>query len=783
MNITMLNKTKLSVALSLAIGLTGCGESELSGSPNSIFEEKHIQDSLNAPTKVKFHLSGDSANIPGPSFALMDTNDGTLKIPTDSASLSDPRAAMNTMDGWSVSMPIAMQFEGAGLGDRQITEGVIVAQLTDKLTGSPSLKKLLVNGTDYQVSSRASDDQLFIQFANSLEEKSEYIIALTNDLKDVNGDAVGMSTAYAMLVTETDNITTSDIIPTVAAVTKGVNSIFRLLGQSSESIIYSTWFTTQSVGDVVYATKGAVAKGSDPAGANGNYNLVWKGSANPNNVDLSTAYTLSFSDSGIDYATALVADSNFSNYIDPNNESAALLLGAYQNGTPNTVTVSKGTVKLPYFLEKDSTNWNTTPFEAGMPSLAIVSNVLNGDDQDDAAAVAQQLVAAGIDLSKLADDVDEQLKLVGLTLTKADGSQLDAERIITRYNPVPQVKSLEDVPFILFTPTGATGPIELVIYQHGITSAKENAYAFASNIINGSPKDIAIMAIDQPLHGARSLDATRSANADATAFLNLTYLPVGRDNLRQSMIDNLGLRASLTRMQLEGALAGTPLALLDNTATTPPSLFGHSLGGITGFGTVVSANNTLDDANGDALFKFSRIAAANTGGQIANLLLGSNTFGPDIIEQVSTAAPDIDAQTAVSQFAYAAQTVIDTVDPYNMIGELDLNGSSVLNALPVYMQQVKNDDTVPNSVENAPFAGTEPLATKQQLNIVNVTSPAASGTRNFTKFNDVAKHSTVIEFQNDDQTDLPHMTEMHSQLAQFLSGTSTYGVSDQNVLE
>ncbi|MCZ8499796.1 hypothetical protein O9929_25640 [Vibrio lentus] len=32
-------------------------------------------------------------------------------------SLTNPIAAMNTMDGWSTSMPIIMDFEGTGLAD------------------------------------------------------------------------------------------------------------------------------------------------------------------------------------------------------------------------------------------------------------------------------------------------------------------------------------------------------------------------------------------------------------------------------------------------------------------------------------------------------------------------------------------------------------------------------------------------------------------------------------------------------------------------------------------
>lgn len=797
MNLLNVKKAKLSLMLTAVLGLSACGDTELSGSnSDSLFEEQYIQQSLKAPTKINFHLSGDDANIPGPSFVLMDTRDGTLNIPTAentqasqsskraalSNTLADPRAAMNTMDGWPVSMPFILPFDGAGLANGIVTSGVMIAQLTEGVTGSPNLKKQLVNGVDYRVISDAKNDRLVIQFSRSLEEKGEYIVALTNALTDRNGDSLGMSSSYATLVTKSNTIV-NDAIAQAAAVTKGINAIFGQLGVDNQDIIYSTWFSTQSVGDTLYATKAAIATGVSA----GSFGAVWKGSANPNNVDMSQAYLMSVPASGQDYATAIQADSNFATYVDPDGTATPLLVGSY---LADSVTVTKGTVKLPYFLEKGASLWNSTPFESSMPSLAVISNALN--DSRHAGTVAQQLVEAGIDVSTLADNISEQLKLVGLTLADSTGEQLDAERIITRYSPIPQVKSLDDVPFILFTPTTPTGAMELVIYQHGITSAKENAYAFAANLINGAKglgKNLAILAIDQPIHGERSLDSTRSANVDATNYLNLAYLPVGRDNLRQSVLDNLGLRAAVTLSQGAGLFSGTPLALLDDTTAQKPSLFGHSLGGITGFGTIVTANNTLssadtDNSSADALFTFSRIAAANTGGQIVNLLIGSDTFGPLIRDTVTAGVSQAEQANILNQFAYAAQTVLDTVDPFNLITLNDYTETNVLSGLPIYMQQVKNDNTVPNAVESAPFAGTLPLATALALTVVDGDSQATSNGRNVTKFNEVGQHSSVIAPQNGNLSDVNHTVEMQSQLVQFLSGAmEDFAVADTSVLE
>lgn len=78
--------------------------------------------------------------------------------------------------------------------------------------------------------------------------------------------------------------------------------------------------------------------------------------------------------------------------------------------------------------------------------------------------------------------------LVGEELTLADGSQLDPERILTKYSAVPQIRSVESVDVIMFIPSG--GPVgnslPVLQYQHGITSLKETSYAFALQHIAGA---------------------------------------------------------------------------------------------------------------------------------------------------------------------------------------------------------------------------------------------------------------------------------------------------------
>ncbi|MCW1890800.1 hypothetical protein OK016_22620 [Vibrio chagasii] len=62
------------------------------------------------------------------------------------------------------------------------------------------------------------------------------------------------------------------------------------------------------------------------------------------------------------------------------------------------------------------------------------------------------------------------------------------------------------------------------------------------------------------------------------AYLNLANLPVARDNVRQSSLDVMGLRASLTASLQAGLLAiSSPLKAF---AGSQVKFLGHSLGGI-----------------------------------------------------------------------------------------------------------------------------------------------------------------------------------------------------------
>ncbi len=189
--------------LTSAMFVAGCGdETSSSGASTAVQYEQYIQDSLAQSTNIKFQLTGADLAVPLPSFALMDTTDGTLALPTSGDdSLTNPIAAMNTADGWSTSMPIIMEFEGTGLADGVATGGVYLLKLSDSLTSetTPSITQVLTLGIDFNVLSSAASDTFTIVFNESLDASSEYVLALSSELTDANGDPVGMSASYAAL--------------------------------------------------------------------------------------------------------------------------------------------------------------------------------------------------------------------------------------------------------------------------------------------------------------------------------------------------------------------------------------------------------------------------------------------------------------------------------------------------------------------------------------------------------------------------------------------------------
>ncbi|CAH6925065.1 Pla-1/cef family extracellular lipase [Vibrio chagasii] len=820
----MNNKFSLSLVCS-AILLAGCGDnSESSGDSTAAPYSDAINQSLARSSKISFTLLGSEADVPLPSFFLFDTNDHTLNIPLDSNStglLNDPKVAMGEADGWSTIMPFTINVNlpsdrtlkndvvmmGTTPYSAHLNDGVKVAKVdVDLSTGVMSNFTALTSPADYLV---VSSDLKTINILprKGLEPSSHYIYALTDSIVDSEGEPLGTSSSYAAL--KTTDIDQAGSLDLPQKIIHQVEALFAGYGEvsNSDEIIYSSWFTTASAGNVMNGTKAAIAQTVSPAVTPSD---IWKNLANPNSIseaDLDNLYTFTVDGTKQDFATAVQADAMFKSAF--GDDAATQLAGGYTTNfsTPAaaSIQVYRGTVELPYFLSDSLTDdeWKKTPWRSAMPSVLTILNVLSSGSDANKTAIATQL--AGIGITEPATQLyqaEYQQLLIGEKLTLASGEQLDSSRVMTKYSAVPQIRSVKAVPFVMFVPEGADidSTLPILQYQHGITSIKESAYAFAMQHIGGALtgtapyKPYAIIAIDQPLHGQRALSAdVVTTPTTPTVYMNLEYLPVARDNIRQSAIDGLGVRF---------ALNSATDAAFSNLDKTNVSLFGHSIGAITGISSYTVGNTVLNPAI-DSMFSYTSATLANPGGGIAPFLLNSGEFSPEIKHTVSlssvteyqahytsncvpvsksggdcfneyyTALSSDSASgsdkvvkatidSTLTSFTYAAQTVLDNVDPYNIAST---------TTGPVLGIQANGDETIPNSVAEFPTAGTEPLFKK--LSLVN-TALDSSGDKlasYFDKASSEAEHSTVISQQN--TGDAAANTEMTSQIVQFTLSQGT----------
>lgn len=290
----------------------------------------------------------------------------------------------------------------------------------------------------------------------------------------------------------------------------------------------------------------------------------------------------------------------------------------------------------------------------------------------------------------------------------------------TRYTVLagdsPKATTTLTIPVMATIPAGGCNNCGVVIYQHGITSNRATVLAVADAY---AAAGMATIAIDMPMHGitdASSASGFRMSgkertfdvdfvtqNADnsilATTpdgvqdssgrhFIQLTSLLTTRDNLRQAISDLVQLKASLA--------TAVGIDFDENNV----HFLGHSLGGMVGAGFVNIATD----------IKTATFAMSGT--QAAYVIANSPAFAPAVEAGLATKGI-LKGSAEYAAFELAAQTVVDSADPVNVINGL---------TMPSLMLEVVGDgnsgtvdQVVPNSVAHAPLAGTDPWVRIQGL--------------------------------------------------------------------
>ncbi|MGN5075961.1 VolA/Pla-1 family phospholipase [Aeromonas veronii] len=812
-------KKKLIYAAVVSALLAGCGGDDNKGDTTS---------------SLDYVLSG--ANGVRPSVLAPRASDGTLKFSTETADLSNPVSALSTLDGWSTTQPVQLvpaTVTGVSLPAPAASEyasavaPLYLLELTlDPVTLQPNgVKggKPLVYGTDFVVT--GGDGKLNLVPLKPLNPSSYYMIVATDALKDSRGTPLKAGGDYSSFKSTAGATTQEQTINGLISLQEG---LFKAAtGITSDRVIFSDWFATQSGADVLLAVKSAAASVLKSPSLDAA--ALWKQDAK-GNTSLPATYTINGLNGGVDFLTQL-ANEPFLPQKDRDAIAAAVAANATLNGVAAVTKVYTGTVKLPYFLSTPAIagSWDkakTQSWHGAIPSLYAIANALKAGDTE----VIGGLVGAGVDpalLGELIADpsrqselLTEASKLIGVTLTSG-GKPLDTERNIGRFNPLPTLTEVQSVPLRIFAPTTNLSAVtDVIIYQHGVTSIKENAYALALGQIGAGldpsvNKVVAVVVIDHPLHGERGYAlsnsmATVTTSENPLPYLNLNYLTVARDNLKQSVADLLGLRLAVglaNTQGLGGQLGGAGLKV---------HFLGHSLGAITGANLLAVANQTTGSAQADALFKFDTGGLAMPGGGIAPLLLNSPSFGPTIKMSVLTSGspalkagftayapncktaaatcfvneflPSLDAATqagaasTLQSYTFAAQSVLDSADPINL-------GSGVAKSFPLFATEIVGDgalnlpdQVIPNSIDSAPLGGTEPLFRVLGLQELKGSGvlPAGHHAARFLK----GGHSSLLApDENFDQAGAV-TTEIQTQFASFfMSGGAAVKVTDDTLIK
>jgi len=798
-----MKKLLISLAVTSALGLTGCGESL-----QDLKDDAQSGETVVPVSRVVFDPTAGKVSVPN-DLLFQGTTDGTLVLPGETATTpnyADPQTALGALDGWSTQNPFSIELSIAG---GYTLDGASVARpdavkLIEVVMGDPASPvadcravprgvackpvATLTWGSDYIT--KAVGNNVAVIPLKPLKAATTYLVVLTNNLKDSGGRAIAPSTTYELVK---QDLTTLPLGSEAQRALQGVINSFEnaasAVNISKDTIIYSAAMTTQSTSNVLTTVKQLML----PSALNNN-----------------TPPMLTMADTGLLVSDALFPGQTIAD--NPADPRFAFKLAKLYSGT----------ISLPYYSGVPTAENPLAPVNANWmarcDSGAIIASL---------SAAQKTALESSLTGSQMLNDAVCNAASSGLLRDFG----LDARRHLTKFNTIPKVQATQTLKVQITIPNAAYGLQKpatgwpVVMLQHGITSCKENMLAVTGSLAS---QGFATVAIDHPLHGSRGFDlnndGTDEINASgsscgrsgsATAYMNLASLLTTRDNLRQSIADMLGLRLGLNFNNQAGLLN-----------TNDVQFLGHSLGAITGTSFIALTNSTLGSEAADALYHVKSSVQAMPGGAVANFLLESPAFGDLIKSSVMLGTSSLAAgfkafvdskqtcldaatyatcasqfvtpyladlttkgQTAtlatisatLTQFAFAAQTITDSGDPNNYAAKVVSNGTptSVIEVVGNGTDN-KSDQVIPNQAVNMPLAGTEPLAKLLAVKSVPATAGSYAVDGAVISRYLVGEHSSILS----PTVSAAATTEMQKQsLTFFLSRGAGIQVFDATVLK
>lgn len=721
-----MKKLVLSMAIAGALGLSGCDSETIKDVEQDVAQ--------NGPatlpkTRVVFDPSGGVLSVPN-DLLFSGTTDGTLNLPVDDPTdFSDPLVAANALDGWSTNQPFPIDIAlpaGVSLDGDSVFNPASVRVFEANMGGATATTAEcqavsqgsacnvvgeLTFGTDFVA--QLSGSSIAIVPLKPLKAKTSYILVLTDSIMDSQGQSIAGSTSYESVSQDINTHPMGNEAQLgLQAIINSFENVVSDAGVNKDSIVYTAAFTTQSTVDAVATVKSVMAQNA----AAGNVPLITVADSGASVLDVLTL-------NGVEIPASVAPVYSTGNYF-------------------------SGSIELPYYLGVPTAENPTAPVNQWWLALCDSAVTLAGLAAQNPAAIPAEPVSED-DAMCMALSAAAGLPAPGLR-----DLGIDAERNITKFNPLPQARAMMNLDVQMTTPDvtmanavrAAQGldPIAepatgwpVVMLQHGITSKKEDMLLITGIL---SMNGFATVAIDHPLHGSRGFDLNgdgvddlNASTVSATHYMNLANLLTTRDNLRQSTVDMLGLRMGLNFV-FGADINGSPV----NVDSSQVHFLGHSLGAITGINFMAMANLPLDPAV-DPLFKVATNSLAMPGVGVANFLLESPAFG-DLIKAflVSASVPEFAAMlpenpteaelvatfqafyagvddatraeldSTFAQFAFAAQSVTDAGDPVNYAGILAATQTPT-HLIEVVGNGTDNlpDQVIPNAVSSSPTSGTE----------------------------------------------------------------------------
>ncbi|HTI94963.1 MAG TPA: hypothetical protein VL425_00455 [Rudaea sp.] len=736
----MQTRLSLLLALSSSLLLSACGGG--SNAPHG--SDAGASNSGGSPVTAVITARFDPANavVPFPTNLLLSgTTDLTLNIPVANPNnLSDPKVAMNALDGFSTTAPWSTSFSTAPKPSTIIpgpggTVRVFQVSLTGPGGGVTGITRELKAPQDFVALISPSDSSgrtLAIVPTRPLQQLTSYMVVLLGNggqlnpapspsITDGTGNDVTPDTTY-FLAKRTSALcvngqSTDPLLPASQAcalepLRKLVNSQEFAVdqfdnGSTDKRIVLSWVATTQAITPVMQAVQGRIEQ--SPAA---------QATLAPTGLDLSK-------------------------------------LGV---GLPPVADIYIGVLPVPYYLSAPAAG-NCAVTASGVTPCPPLTGFWHAA----AGAYVPPFNAAGLD---------------------------PTSTLVTFANPFPVATSTQLIPVLLTVPNANSGKAKpaagwpVVIFQHGITRNRTDMFAIAATLAG---QGFAVIAIDAPLHGLTdktnpfyvgntpfaalgaqertfNIDLQNNTtgapgpdgkiDASGSYFINLQDLLTSRDNLRQASADLMVLTRAIPGVSLDGKTTAFDGSRIE--------FVGQSLGSIIGTAFL-------------AMEPHVNVGVLNVpGGGVAGLLAGSPTFGPVINAGLAQAGlqpgtPDYAA------FLGAAQTVVDSGDSINFA--FATAGKSILAQEVVGDANHPNDQVIPNSVASAPTSGTEPLLAALGLSSIKATTQAASirGVVRFTQ----GTHGSLL-----DPTSSPAVTaEMQGEMASMIaSGGQAVIVSNPSVI-